>query len=153
MFWGSFSGPTKVPYLLWHKEWGTVDQQPYGQRVVPLIGGWLRMNPTSQLVRDGALAGHTGGNIEDHLRERAIFWPACSPDQNPMKGDYLEQNGRLYCSTLPRKAIVRPITDSNTRSLGFNSVKVLQGLIAELPERCQLLLLQIEGIRGSPTTW
>jgi len=70
MFWGCFAGNTKGPCLFWEKEWGTIGQETYCERIVPLIHGWLRMNPQLRLMQDGA-PGHSAGNTQLELRERA----------------------------------------------------------------------------------
>jgi len=87
MFWGCFSGSTKGPSLFWEKEWGSINIESYSARVVPLIDGWFRLNPQLQVMQDGA-PGHTGGNTKMELQERGIptiFWPAFSPDLNPIE--------------------------------------------------------------------
>ena len=85
MFWGCFSGITKGPCLVWEKEWGTITQESYCERIVPLIHGWIRMHPELQFMQDNA-PGHAVGNTIRELAERgiiAMFWPALSPDLQP----------------------------------------------------------------------
>ncbi|KAF1979082.1 hypothetical protein BU23DRAFT_448577, partial [Bimuria novae-zelandiae CBS 107.79] len=45
MFWGCFSGTTKGPLVFWEKEWKSINKESYCERVVPLVHGWLRLNP------------------------------------------------------------------------------------------------------------
>lgn len=98
MFWGCFHGNTKGPGIFWEKDWGTIGQATYCERTVPIIHGWLRMNPGIQLMQDGA-PGHAAGDTRMELNERGIypiFWPAYSPDLNPIETiwcwmkDYIE---------------------------------------------------------------
>ena len=100
MFWGGFNGKTKGPCLFWEKEWGTIGQQNYSERIVPLIDGWIRLNPGLILMQDGA-PGHTGSNTRTELAERgvrSIVWPPYSPDLNPIETiwnlmkDYIADN-------------------------------------------------------------
>ena len=74
-------------YLFWEKEWGTIGQQSYCERTVPLIDGWIRMNPHLSLMQDGA-PGHSAAYTIEELESRGIrliFWPAFSPDLNPIE--------------------------------------------------------------------
>ena len=87
MFWGCFNGGVKGPCLFWEKDWGTINQQTYCERIVPLIHGWIRSNSGLQLMQDGA-PGHSAGDTLRELSERGIypiFWPAYSPDLNPIE--------------------------------------------------------------------
>lgn len=84
MFWGSFNGTTKGPCLFWEKDWGSIKQESYCAKIVPVIHGWLTMNPDLVLMQDGA-PGHAAGETQVDLAERGItpiFWPAFSPDLN-----------------------------------------------------------------------
>ena len=86
MFWGSFSGTTKGPKVFWEKDWGSINQKIYCERIVPLIDGWFRMNPHLSLMQDGA-PGHAAKTTIQELIEqgiRVIQWPAYSPDLNPI---------------------------------------------------------------------
>src|SRR5207247_2620495 len=87
IFWGCFAGKVKGPCLFWEKEWGSIDQKTYCERTVPLIHGWIRMNPHLQLMQDGA-PGHAAGETKEELASHGItpiFWPAYSPDLNPIE--------------------------------------------------------------------
>lgn len=69
------------------KEWGTINQQSYCDRIVPLIHGWIQLHPKLQLMQDGAL-GHSAGETYRELAQRGIipiFWPAYSSDLNPIE--------------------------------------------------------------------
>ena len=45
MFWGSFSGELGLgPSLVWEKEWGTINTESYGSRILPLIHGRIALN-------------------------------------------------------------------------------------------------------------
>lgn len=87
MFWGCFSGITKGPCLFWEKEWKTINKESYYDRIVPLTNGWLRLNPHLQFMQDGA-PGYSAAYTIEELNERGIypiFWPAYSPDLNPIE--------------------------------------------------------------------
>lgn len=87
MFWGCFSGSDKGPYLFWEKEWGTITAEEYIQRVIPLIDGWIRMKPGQVFMHDNA-PSHRAQTTQDEMKERGIttiFWPALSPDLNPIE--------------------------------------------------------------------
>jgi len=87
MFWGSFHGNIKGPGVFWEKDWGTITQATYRQRIIPVIHGWIRMYPHLSLMQDHAPGHAAKATIED-LHERGIHvirWPAFSPDLNPIE--------------------------------------------------------------------
>lgn len=87
MFWACFSGDNAGPHLYWEKEWGTVTSERYCQQVIPLVHGWLQFFPELQFMHDNAPA-HSAYLTADQLKERdipVIFWPALSPDLNPIE--------------------------------------------------------------------
>jgi hypothetical protein len=87
MFWACFAGYIKGPSLFWGKEWGTIDAETYCQHIIPLVEGWLKMNPELVFMQDNA-PGHRAAETRAELRERGIptiFWPAFSPDLNPIE--------------------------------------------------------------------
>ena len=50
MFWACFHSNIKGPYQFWEKDWGTINKDTYIAHIVPLIHGWLRMNPDVVLM-------------------------------------------------------------------------------------------------------
>lgn len=141
MFWGGFNGTTKGPCLFWEKEWGTIGQQSYSDRIIPLIDGWIRMNPNIQLMQDGA-PGHTGGNTRAELLDRgirSIFWPAYSPDLNPIETvwnsmkDYVAENYPEKLSYDQLRGAVKTAWESITPEF-------LGNLVAEMPARCAAVI-------------
>lgn len=68
---------------------------------MPLIDGWIRLNALDRtplsLMQDGA-PGHTAATTRQDLQERGIntiFWPAYSPDLNPIKTVWNEMKDRI----------------------------------------------------------
>lgn len=51
---------------------GTINQETYCQRIVPLIDGWIRTNPGLQLMQDGA-PGHLAGDTIRELAEEGFI--------------------------------------------------------------------------------
>jgi hypothetical protein len=103
MFWGSFSGSLKGPGFFWEKDWGSISATSYQERTVPIIHSWLRLNPTLVLMQDGA-PGHRGADTIQELHERdiyPIFWPAFSPDLNPIETVWNRMNEGLYYEEIP----------------------------------------------------
>jgi transposase len=87
MFWACFSGTTKGPCLFWEKEWGTINTQSYIDRILPLIDGWLRLQSGLVFMQDNAPA-HASKETRAEFEQRGIwpiFWPAFSPDLNPIE--------------------------------------------------------------------
>jgi ketohexokinase/beta-glucosidase len=146
MFWACFSGISKGPCLFWEKEWKSINKESYCERVVPLVDGWLRLNPHLQFMQDGA-PGHSAAYTLDQLHERGItpiFWPPFSPDLNPIEAvwnqmkDYIELHypdqpgGRQYTYDQLR-VIVREAWDSI-------SIETLRELIDSMQARCQAVI-------------
>lgn len=151
MFWGSFNGVEKGPCLFWEKEWGTINQQTYCDRIVPLIHGWIELHPGLQLMQDGA-PGHSAGNTLQELAERGIvpiFWPAYSPDLNPIAAvwnwmkDWIEENyGDVQLSYDRLRNAVQE---------AWNAVPTiyLQELLETMQKRCQ----DVIDAGGGHTKW
>lgn len=146
MFWGCFSGVSKGPCLFWEKEWKSINKESYCERIVPLVHGWLRLNPSLVFMQDGA-PGHSAAYTQAELEERGIhpiFWPAFSPDLNPIEAvwnkmkDYIENcypdlpAGRQRTYDQLRQ-IVQEAWDSITD-------EVLRELIGSMKDRCQAVI-------------
>jgi transposase len=141
MFWGGFNGTTKGPCLFWEKEWGTINQESYSARVIPLIHGWLRMYPLLQLMQDGA-PGHTGGNTRAELLERgirSIFWPAFSPDLNPIETVWNKMKDYIALK-YPEKLTYDQLRAAVQEAWDSISEEFLRDLIADMPNRCEAVI-------------
>ena len=89
MFWACFHGITKGSSVFWEKEWGSILEEIYRARIVPIIDDWIRMHTDQGLtfMQDGAPSHTACGTIQD-LQERGIIcsqWPPYSPDLNPIE--------------------------------------------------------------------
>jgi transposase len=146
MFWGCFSGITKGPHLFWEKEWSSINKESYCDRIVPLVDGWIRLNPHLSFMQDGA-PGHSAAFTISQLSERGItpiHWPPFSPDLNPIEAvwnkmkDYIEahypdqKDGKQYTYDQLR-SIVTEAWDSIT-------VDTLRELIDSMHARCQAVI-------------
>jgi hypothetical protein len=150
MFWASFHGNTKGPTVFWEKDWGTINSASYCEHIVPVIHGWMRMNPGLSFMQDGA-PGHRAQSTIDDLIERGIKedWPPFSPDLNPIETvwnwmkDYIQQNyGHLTLSYDRLREVVREAWDSIT-------INQLEELIDSMTERCQ----DVIDAKGGHTKW
>ena len=151
MFWGCFNGVKKGPSLFWEKEWGTINQVSYCERIVPIIDGWIRLNPGLQLMQDGA-PGHSAGNTTQELASRIIvpiFWPPYSPDLNPIETvwnwikDYIaEKFGDVSLSYDRLRVAVQEAWEAITEER-------LSDLIDSMSERCQ----DVVNANGMHTKW
>jgi transposase len=64
---------------------------------MPVINGWIRMNPGMVLMQDGA-PGHSAEYTRQELQDRnitVINWPAYSPDLNPIETLWNEMKDTL----------------------------------------------------------
>ena len=151
MFWGCFNANIKGPFLFWEKEWGTINQQSYCSRVVPLIHGWIRLHPTLQFMQDNA-PGHQAQETIQELNERnisRIFWPPFSPDLNPIETvwnwmkNYIENKwGDIQLSyDVLREAV--------TEAWHSITVEQLESLVDTMQQRCQ----DVINAQGGYTVW
>ena len=72
---------------MWEKDWGKINKQSYSEHVVPVIHGWIRMNPELFFMQDNA-PGHAAEYTIQELKDRGIpviEWPPYSPDLNPIE--------------------------------------------------------------------
>jgi hypothetical protein len=143
MFWGCFHGETKGPGIFWEKEWGTIRTESYCEHIVPIIQGWITLNPGLLFMQDGA-PGHAAQSTLDELRVRGIrfiYWPPYSPDLNPIEAvwnwmkSYIEDkwgpDTRLSYDQL--RAAVKEAWDAVP-------VEFLRELINSMPARCQAVI-------------
>jgi hypothetical protein len=87
MFWGSFHGRTKGLSLFWEKNWGSINQRIYCERVVPRIHEWMSMHPGLLFMQAGA-SSHTARATKELMASLGIYpieWPPFSPDLNPIE--------------------------------------------------------------------
>jgi transposase len=64
----------------------TIGSATYSAHVLPLVHGWLTINPSLRFMQDNT-PGHAQLTIKE-MRERGIcpiFWPPFSPDLNPIE--------------------------------------------------------------------
>lgn len=92
IFWGCFAGTEKGPGILWEKDWGTINQYTYAEKIVPIIEAWVTMQRNYEgrelvFMQDNAPA-HSAESVQFELESRGIRlldWPPYSPDLNPIE--------------------------------------------------------------------
>lgn len=69
MFWGCYSGAAgKGPCLFWDKSWGSIRKEGYCERIVPLVEGWMQLQPGHTFMHDNAPA-HAAKETADELEQ------------------------------------------------------------------------------------
>jgi transposase len=143
MFWGCFSSQAgKGPCLFWEKEWGSIKAENYAARVIPLIDGWIQLQPGHNFMHDNASA-HTAALVVKELADRGIkvaAWPPFSPDLNPIEAvwnwmkDWLQEN---YPQETMSYDMLRRIVKEAWEAVPD---LYLRELIISMPERCQAVI-------------
>ena len=159
IFWGCFHGFTKAISLFWEKDWGTISQETYCERTVPLIDGYLRWIALPEnggvtnltFMHDNA-PGHAAALTMQELEARGvlvIFWPAYSPDLNPIETlwgkmkDWLDDNFQDdKCSYDVLRARVKEAWD-------VIGEETLKEQIESMPQRC----IDVIAAEGGHTKW
>lgn len=142
MFWGGISGACgKGPGLFWEKDWGTITSESYCRHIVPIIAQY-----TSRwrlfFMQDNA-SGHAAKATLEEMEKwglRPIFWPANSPDLNPIETvwdwikDYVQEKYPEVHRSYPRlrEAVIE----------AWNSItnKQIRELIETMHDRCQAVI-------------
>jgi hypothetical protein len=69
---GCFSGKAgKGPSIFWEKDWGTINRVTYQAHTIPVIHGWMRMNPGHIFMQDN-VPGHSKRETIAELISRGI---------------------------------------------------------------------------------
>ena len=146
MFWGSFIGSEKGPFLVWNKRWGSLTTKSYCERILPLIVSAREAHPNMSLMQDGAPC-HAALNTMEKLQEvgiRPIVWPPYSPDLNPIEclwntmKDYIQSHhpdvevGRQISQARLNEAILEAWESISSAEL--------MRLIASMSSRCQAVI-------------
>ncbi len=141
MFWGSFHGNIKGPGVFWEKDWGTISQATYCERIVPIIHGCIRMHPHLSLMQDGA-PGHVARATIEDLRKRGvnvIWWPSFSPDLNPIETvwnkmkDWIQEN-------YPEKLSYDGLRGAVNAAWERISPEFLSDLVDSMQARCEAVI-------------
>ena len=152
MFWGCFHYNKKGPSLFWEKEWGTINKESYTQRIVPLVDGWLRLYPGLLFMQDNAPA-HSAALTREELRERGIpviFWPAFSPDLNPVETLWNEMKDWLAREHPSEQQVSCDILRERVHA-AWNAIttELLSHLVGTMQQRCQ----DVIDAEGRHTKW
>jgi transposase len=151
LFWACFHSNTKGPHLFWEKDWGSINGESYRARIVPIIHGWVRLNPQLYFMQDNA-PGHAARLTREDLAERevrVIYWPAYSPDLNPIEEVWNKMKDWLMWHYPSRIATYDQLRQQVTEAWNTIGEEVLIGLIGTMRQRCQ----DVINAEGGHTVW
>ena len=152
MFWGCFYSNIKGPSIFWEKDWGSINQESYCAKTVPVVHGWMRMNSGLQFVQDNA-PGHAAKKTRAEFVERGIpvvFWPAFSPDLNPIETLWNKMKdwiGVHYPSKFASYDALRKQVNEAWENVV--TPELLQELVDTMRQRCQ----DVIDANGGHTKW
>lgn len=141
MFWKEFNDTSKGSCLFWEKEWGSINQITYSERILPLIHEWLRLHSNLRLMQDHA-SDHNETSTLKKLREwkvDVIDWPSFSPDLNSIETvwnkmkDYIATNFPENMTYDQLRAAIYEAWESITPEF-------LHDLLNEMKKRCEAVI-------------
>ena len=147
MFWGSFIGTRKGPFLFWDsRNWGKLTSQSYCEHIVPLIQRAKEENPALLLMQDGAPC-HAARNTMEVLQRAGIdpiVWPPFSPDLNPI-GSLWNTVKDFVQNRYPEIQMGSQISLQNLQGAileAWESITLedLPQLMESMPARCQAVI-------------
>ena len=151
MFWACFHSNIKGPAIFWEKDWGSINQETYQMHIVPLVHGWCRLHPNLQFMQDNA-PGHSAKSTIQDLEERGIhtiFWPAFSPDLNPIETLWNRMKDWLALNYPSKKATYDQLRQRVQEAWDAIGIDLLDELVATMPLRCQAVI----DANGLHTKW
>lgn len=141
MFWGCISGLGKGPGIFWEKSWGKINSSSYCEHIVPVLEDYI--GRTGLVFMQDNAPGHAAKDTMAYMAQKSIypiFWPANSPDLNPIEDlwerikDYLEEKDPEIHRSYPRlrQAVVE----------AWNAIthEDILDLIRSMPERCKAVI-------------
>jgi hypothetical protein len=139
MFWGSISGKYgRHTGLFWEKHWEKINAGSYSGIIIPRVEEILREYPELRFQQDNA-KGHAAKFTQKVFRAigiTPIFWPANSPDLNPIETvwdemkDYIEKHYPEVHRSYPRlRRAIQEAWESITH-------ETIRALIRGMRNRC-----------------
>ena len=160
MFWGCFHGNTKGISLFWEKDWGSISKETYCARTLPLIDGYLRWLALPEnggytnftFMHDNA-PGHAARITREDMAERGItliFWPAFSPDLNPIETIWKKMKDWLDDHFSHEDKVPYDVLRARVQEAwDIISEDMLEELMNTMPARCQAVI----DAQGGHTRW
>jgi len=123
------------------KEWGSINQITYSERIVPLIHRWLRLNPDLHLMQDHS-PGHNGEWTLEELRKRGVVlidWPSYSPDLNSIETVWNKMKDYI-AATFSEKIIYNQSRAAVYEAWESITPDFLRDLLVEMNSRCEAVI-------------
>jgi transposase len=142
MFWGSFAGDQKGPSIFWEKDWGSINKESYCEHIVPVLADWFQQNSHYYLMQDNA-PGHAARYTRQKLQGvniRLIFWPAFSPDLNPIETLWNKMKDWLAIHYPAVRVPYRQLRTQVQEAWQAIEQQTLRELLDSMPARCQAVI-------------
>ncbi len=143
MFWGTISiryGRHKG--IFWEKDWETINEGSYSGIIIPLVQEILQEHPDLQFQQANAPA-HSGLFTKEVLQSVGIipiFWPANSPDLNPIKTVWNEMKDYIQKHYPETHWSLRRLQQEVQEAWESITHERIKELIRSMPDRCQAVI-------------
>ena len=152
MFWGSISGKYgRHIGFFWEKDWETINEGSYSGIIVPQVQSILAEFPDLQFQQDNA-KGHSSTFTKSVLSSigiEPIFWPANSPDLNPIETVWNEMKNWIQRNYPEVHRSYKKLREAVQKAWESVTIETIRDIIRTMPQRCEDVILA----RGGPTKW
>lgn len=159
MVWGGIKGGDKTELVVWERnDFGNINAETYVRHVlVPVMWPFIQEHSQRQGVPMGIMAVEDGAGAHravytqehrDHYGIQRLWWPACSPDLNPIENVWQLLKDILKRRN-PRPRGTAEFKQAILEAWAEISPEELKQLVRSMPERIEAVI----AAQGGHTRW